>query len=78
MMLNSNGLHYGKDVYKRQAQPYHVFLNVSSSEGVPVSIIEAMSFGIPCIATNVGGTVSYTHLFSLHDSIGAPTFDSSF
>ena len=38
------------------AQPYHVFLNVSSSEGVPVSIIEAMSFGIPCIATNVGGT----------------------
>lgn len=37
-------------------QPYHLFLNVSSSEGVPVSIIEAMSFGIPCIATNVGGT----------------------
>ena len=37
-------------------RPYHVFLNVSSSEGVPVSIIEAMSFGIPCIATNVGGT----------------------
>ncbi len=36
--------------------PYHLFLNVSSSEGVPVSIIEAMSFGIPCIATNVGGT----------------------
>lgn len=36
--------------------PYHLFLNVSSSEGVPVSIMEAMSFGIPCIATNVGGT----------------------
>ncbi|WP_297677981.1 glycosyltransferase [uncultured Bacteroides sp.] len=35
---------------------YHLFLNVSSSEGVPVSIMEAMSFGIPCIATNVGGT----------------------
>ena len=35
---------------------YQLFLNVSSSEGVPVSIMEAMSFGIPCIATDVGGT----------------------
>ena len=33
-----------------------LFINVSSSEGVPVSIMEAMSFGIPAIATNVGGT----------------------
>ena len=32
-----------------------LFINVSSSEGIPVSIMEAMSFGIPCIATNVGG-----------------------
>jgi glycosyltransferase involved in cell wall biosynthesis len=32
-----------------------VFINVSSSEGVPVSIMEAMSFGIPVIATDVGG-----------------------
>lgn len=35
---------------------YHLFLNTSKSEGVPVSIMEAISFGIPCIATNVGGT----------------------
>lgn len=35
---------------------YQLFLNVSSSEGVPVSIMEVMSFGIPCIATTVGGT----------------------
>ena len=33
-----------------------LFLNVSSSEGVPVSVMEAMSFGIPVMATNVGGT----------------------
>ena len=33
-----------------------LFINVSSSEGVPVSVMEAMSFGIPVIATNVGGT----------------------
>ena len=35
---------------------YHAFINVSSSEGVPVSIMEAMSFGIPIVATDVGGT----------------------
>lgn len=35
---------------------FYLFLNVSSSEGIPVSIMEAQSFGIPCIATNVGGT----------------------
>lgn len=32
-----------------------LFLNVSSSEGIPVAIMEALSFGIPVIATNVGG-----------------------
>lgn len=34
----------------------HVFVNVSTTEGIPVSVMEAMSFGIPAIATNVGGT----------------------
>lgn len=33
-----------------------LFLNVSESEGIPVSIMEAQSFGIPVVATNVGGT----------------------
>jgi len=33
-----------------------VFINVSSSEGIPVSIMEALSFGISIIATDVGGT----------------------
>lgn len=33
-----------------------LFINVSSSEGLPVSIMEATSFGIPIVATNVGGT----------------------
>lgn len=36
-------------------QPVDLFLNVSSSEGLPVSIMEALSFGIPVIATDVGG-----------------------
>lgn len=40
--------------YKKEN--FFLFLNVSESEGIPVSIMEAMSFGIPCIATDVGGT----------------------
>lgn len=34
---------------------FDVLINVSASEGVPVSMMEAMSFGIPVIATDVGG-----------------------
>lgn len=33
-----------------------LFVNLSLSEGVPVSIMEAMSFGIPVVATAVDGT----------------------
>ncbi|OFY18585.1 MAG: hypothetical protein A2W98_04965 [Bacteroidetes bacterium GWF2_33_38] len=33
-----------------------LFINVSESEGIPVSIMEALSAGIPILATNVGGT----------------------
>jgi colanic acid/amylovoran biosynthesis glycosyltransferase len=36
--------------------PIDLFVNVSESEGVPVSIMEALSFGIPVMATAVGGT----------------------
>lgn len=33
-----------------------LFVNTSESEGIPVSIMEAMSFCIPVLATDVGGT----------------------
>lgn len=39
-----------------QNHPVDLFINTSSSEGIPVSVMEALSFGIPVIATNVGGT----------------------
>lgn len=42
------------DYYKKTS--VSVFVNVSSSEGIPVSVMEACSFGIPVIATDVGGT----------------------
>lgn len=37
-------------------QNVNLFINVSESEGLPVSIMEVVSFGIPVIATDVGGT----------------------
>lgn len=36
--------------------PFDCCVNVSSSEGLPVSLMEACSFGIPVVATNVGGS----------------------
>ncbi|MDB5053870.1 MAG: hypothetical protein JWM44_1920 [Bacilli bacterium] len=38
-----------------ERNPIDLFVNVSSSEGVPVSIMEAFSCGIPVMATDVGG-----------------------
>lgn len=32
-----------------------LFVNVSSSEGIPQAIMEALSFGVPVVATGVGG-----------------------
>jgi len=45
-----------KDVYQfYKNSKIDVFINVSESEGVPVSIMEAMSCHIPVVAPNVGG-----------------------
>ncbi|MBM4776222.1 MAG: glycosyltransferase [Archangiaceae bacterium] len=44
------------DLYRWYASnPVDVFVNVSQSEGTPVSVMEAVSFGIPVLATAVGG-----------------------
>ena len=32
-----------------------LFLNTSKYEGIPISIMEAIAYQIPCIATHVGG-----------------------
>ena len=42
------------EYYSRE--PVSCLVNVSSSEGLPVSLMEAASFGFPALATAVGGT----------------------
>ena len=42
-----------KELYNKQ--PINLFINVSKSEGMPVTLMEAISCGIPILATNVGG-----------------------
>lgn len=41
------------DFYR--TRPIAAFINASSSEGLPVSLMEAVSAGVPCVATDVGG-----------------------
>ena len=48
--LDANGvIEYFRNV------PLNLFISVSSIEGLPVSLIEAISFGIPILSTDVGG-----------------------
>lgn len=49
------GRRSNEDILKYYSQnDIDLFVNVSSSEGCPVSIMEAMSYGIPIVATAVG------------------------
>ncbi len=47
------------------SEPADLFLQVSRSEGVPVSLMEALSFGMPVMATDVGGVAEI-----VDDSVG--------
>lgn len=38
------------------SHPIDLFVNVSNAEGLPVSIMETCAYGIPALATDVGGT----------------------
>ena len=55
--VDFRGLVANADILDYYANNYvDLFINVSESEGIPVSIMEATSAGIPVVATNVGGT----------------------
>ncbi len=57
LTIEAKGRVANTDVLKYIGEtPLDVFINLSVSEGVPVSIMEAQSFGLPVIATDVGGT----------------------
>jgi len=39
-----------------ESEPIDLFVNLSLSEGVPVSIIQAQAFGVPVLFSDVGGS----------------------
>lgn len=48
-------MEHGQVLQYYETQQVDCFITTSSTEGVPVSIMEAMSYGVPVIATAVGG-----------------------
>jgi glycosyltransferase involved in cell wall biosynthesis len=50
------GVVANEDIVRQyQSKKYDLFMNVSESEGIPVSIMEALSTGMPVIAPDIGG-----------------------
>jgi glycosyltransferase involved in cell wall biosynthesis len=45
----------GKEEWIRMANDYDIFLNTTNVDNTPVSVMEAMSLGMPVVTTNVGG-----------------------
>ena len=44
-----------KDVWIKKSENYDIFINTSTIDNMPVSVIEAMALGMPVVTTNVGG-----------------------
>jgi glycosyltransferase involved in cell wall biosynthesis len=54
--INFLGAKSNNDVHAYYASnPVDLFVNLSTQEGTPVSIMEAISYGVPILATAVGG-----------------------
>lgn len=64
------------DFYRKS--PVDLFVNVSSTEGLPVSIMEAISFGIPVLATDVGGVSEIVRINFNGDLLDADFSDGDF
>lgn len=44
-----------KEEWHKRSEEYDIFINTTTIDNTPVSIIEAMALGIPIVSTNVGG-----------------------
>ncbi len=44
-----------KEEWTSMSKGYNIFINTTNFDNMPVSVIEAMSLGMPIISTNVGG-----------------------
>ena len=44
-----------KNVWHKLSESYDIFINTTNVDNMPVSVIEAMSMGLPVVSTNVGG-----------------------
>ncbi len=65
--VNLHGPVSQADLYQFYQNNYvNWFLNVSTGEGIPVSIMEAFSFGIPAIATDGGATYEIVNASNGH------------
>lgn len=65
--LDKGAYHFAGRIPNEEIHKYYqnnnvsIFINASDTEGIPVSIMEAMSYGIPVIATDVGGVSEIVH-----------------
>ncbi len=57
LKVTFKGLLNQEEIKREYSENYYdLFINTSRYEGLPVSIMEAFSYGIPALATDVGGT----------------------
>lgn len=63
--LNKDGIKASLDIYGPNEGPmltdfreyynYHIYVQMSRKEGMPNTVLEALSYGLPCLVSNCGG-----------------------